>query len=113
MHIWDDRYVAMTRGDTLSFGMEIEGLDQDLDTAFLTCRRNHSEAPVFQKSLGYGITKQDIGRYVIRVAPEDTESLEPGKYYYDLEIGVNGDIFTVLKGVLELERDVTRRDGSS
>lgn len=110
MYIWEDRYVLMTRGDTLSFGVEIEGLDQDLDTAFLTCKRNHAESAVFQKSLGDGITKRETGVYVVRVAPEDTEDLEPGKYYYDLQLGVNGDIFTVLKGVLELERDVTRGD---
>lgn len=108
MHIWDDRYVTMTRGDTLSFGMEIEGLDQDLETAYLTCRRNYTEAPVFQKSLGNGITKQETGKYVIRVAPEDTKSLEPGKYFYDLELGANGDKFTILKGILDIEIDVTR-----
>lgn len=109
MYIWEDRYVLMTRGDTLSFGIEIEGLDQDLETAFLTCKKNHNEAPLFKKTLGDGITKQETGKYVVRVAPEDTENLEPGKYFYDLEIGANGDIFTILKGVLEIERDVTRR----
>ena len=107
MRVWDDRYITMTRGDTMSFGIEIEGLDQDLETAFLTCKKNHDEAPAFQKSLEDGITKQETGKYVVRVAPEDTENLEPGKYYYDLEIGVNGDRFTILKGVLEIERDVT------
>lgn len=107
MYVSDDRYITMPRGDTLSFGLEFEGLDQDLDTAYFTCRRNFTEAPVFQKSLGDGITKQDTEHYVVRVAPEDTEGLHAGKYYYDLEIGVNGDKFTILKGVLELERDVT------
>lgn len=107
MRLWDDRYVVMTRGDTMTFGMEIEGLDQDLDTAFFTCKRNHEELPVFVKSLGDGITKQDTGRYVVRIAPEDTEQLDVGKYYYDLEISANGDVFTILKGILELERDVT------
>ena len=106
MRLFDDRYVTMTRGDTMSFNMEIEGLD-DLDTAYLTCRRNHTEAPVFQKSLGNGITKQGDGLYCVRIAPEDTKDLEPAKYYYDLELGANGDRFTILKGVLELERDVT------
>ena len=107
MRLFDDRYVTMARGDTVSFGMEIEGLDQDLDTAFLTCRKNFTEAPVFQKSLGDGITKQDTGLYVVRIAPGDTEGLQVGKYYYDLELGVNGDKFTILKGILEIEQDVT------
>ena len=107
MYLFDDRYVKMTRGDTMSFGMEIEGLNQDLDTAFLTCRKNLNEGFVFQKSLGNGITKQDEGQYVVRIAPGDTDTLEAGKYYYDLEIGANGDVFTILKGILEIEQDVT------
>ena len=107
MYVADDRYIRMPKGDTLSFGLEFEGLDQDLDTAYFTCRRNFTEAAVFQKSLGNGITKQEAGKYVVRVAPEDTKDLEAGKYYYDHEIGANGDVFTILKGVLELERDVT------
>ena len=107
MQVWDERYVTMTRGDTMSFGIEIEGLDQDLETAYFTCKKNHGEAPMFQKSLGNGITKQETNKYVVRIAPDDTENLQPGKYFYDLEIGANGDRFTILKGVLELERDVT------
>lgn len=107
MYIFEDRYVTMTRGDTISFGMEIEGLGQDLETAYFTCKKNVTEGAVFQKSLGDGITKQDEGKYVVRIAPGDTENLEPGKYFYDLEIGANGDKFTILKGVLELERDYT------
>ena len=86
--------------------MELDGIDE-LDTAYLTCRKNHTEGPVFQKSIGNGITKQVDGLYVVRIAPEDTEGLQVGKYYYDLELGVNGDRFTILKGILELEQDVT------
>lgn len=107
MRIFDDRYVTMTRGDTMSFGIEIEGLNQDLDTAFFTVRKSYSESPVFQKSIGNGISEVDDNQYAVRVAPEDTADLEPGKYYYDLQLGVNSDVFTIIKGVLELERDVT------
>lgn len=107
MHIWDDRHVSMTRGDTMSFGIEIEGANQDLETAFFTCKKNLEESPVFQKSLGQGITKTGEGQYAVRVAPQDTSGLEPGDYFYDLEIGANGDVFTVLKGVLKIERGVT------
>ena len=107
MRVWDDRYVLVTRGDTISFGIEIEGLEQDLDTAFFTCRKNYTDPPIFQKSLEGGITKQETGKYVVRVAPEDTKDIEPGQYHYDLEIGANGDVYTILKGILEFEQDVT------
>ena len=103
----EDMNISMVRGDTLSFGLVIEGLDQNLETAYFTCKKNLSDTSgIFQKSLGNGITLTDEG-YVIRIAPEDTRYLEAGKYFYDLQIGVNSDIFTVLKGVLEIEQDVT------
>lgn len=106
----EDEYITMTRGDTLSFGLEVEG--DALDTAYFTVKKSFSdETPVFQKSLGTtvdGITLIEEGKYAVRIAPEDTENLEVGKYYYDLQIGVNGDVFTVKRGILELEADVTR-----
>ena len=106
-----DNNMNMVRGDTLSFGMEFVDFDQDLETAFFTCKKNYDdEQPVFQKSLGNGITKIETGKYVVRIAPEDTKDIDAGKYYYDLEIGANSDIFTILKGVLDIEADVTRRD---
>ena len=104
--------IMMVRGDTLSFGMEIDGLDQDLDTAFFTVKSNKNDEIAFQKSLDDGITKQETGKYVIRVAPEDTRDLEKGFYYYDLQISVNSDVFTVLHGVIGLEMDVTWLGGT-
>jgi hypothetical protein len=105
----EEQYITMVRGDTLSFGLYIDGLgEQDLDTAFFTCKSNKSsEVNVFQKSLGSGITKYDDEKYIVRVAPEDTKDVEAGKYFYDLQIGLNDDIFTVLHGVLEITQDVT------
>ena len=43
----------------------------------------------------------------VRVAPFDTVEADAGRYFYDLQIGVDGDIFTVMRGVLEIEQDVT------
>lgn len=103
-----DYKIDMIRGDTLAFGVEIEGLNKSVDTAFFTCRKNYEdENPVFQKSLLDGISEVETGKYRVRVAPEDTENLEEGLYYYDLEIGVNSDVFTILKGTLKIEHDVT------
>ena len=62
---------------------------------------------VFQKSLDDGITKQGTGVYLVRISPEDTQEIDAGEYYYDLVIGVNGDVFTILKGILVIEHDVT------
>lgn len=103
-----DTNLTMVRGDTLSFGLEYDGTEQDLDTAFFTCRNSPaSEKVVFQKTLGNGITKADTGKYIVRVAPTDTRYIEAGAYYYDFQASINGDVFTLLKGALIVEQDIT------
>ena len=100
--------LSMTRGDTLAFGVEIGGLDQDLTTAYFSCKRELSdETYAFQKTLTDGISKVETGKYRVRVAPSDTANLELGDYYYDLQIGVNSDIFTILRGKLKIMYEVT------
>ena len=103
-----DFNITMVRGDTLSFGLEFEGLEQDLDTAYMSCKSSYSATSnSFQKSLGNGITKVETGKYRVRVAPADTANLTAGTYYYDLQIGVNDDIFTIMYGSLTLLPDIT------
>ena len=101
--------ITMVKGDTLSFGLDIDGLDgQDLDSAFFTCKDvPTSDSNIFKKSLGNGITKVSAGKYAVRVAPADTANVDAGMYYYDCRIGINGDVFTILHGVLELLQNVT------
>lgn len=101
--------LEMTRGDSKVFAIEITGLEDDLDTVYLSCKTDpNNDNYVFKKSLGDGITKIETGKYNARIAPADTKDLELGTYYYDLEIGVNGDIFTIAKGKLQITYDVTR-----
>lgn len=100
-----DRNIQMIRGDTLAFGIVMDGLDTDISSAYFTVRSKG--VVVFQKSLNNGITKEDTNTYKVRVAPADTKDLDTGHYYYDLQIGVNSDIFTVLHGDLELIQDAT------
>ena len=102
-----DYNFSMVRGDTVAFGLELEDLDQDLDTAFFTVRQSYDGPIVFQRSIGNGIEKAETGVYRIRIAPENTAGIEAGKYYYDLQIGVNSDIFTPMIGVMTVEHDVT------
>lgn len=114
-----DCNLSMVRGDTMTFGVELEDengalFTQDLESAYFTCKTSYdADDAVFQKDLTYGITKVATGQYVVRVAPQDTENIEAGQYYYDFEIGVNSDIFTVLKGVLTIENDVTNQEGKN
>lgn len=106
----ENENIKMVRGDTLSFGIVLYGDVQTLDSAFFTCKKDYNDSPVFQKSLGDGISEVDEGEYAVRVAPEDTKDLEVGKYYYDVQVGNGDDVFTVLRGILEIEYDVSRED---
>ena len=107
----EPEYITMVRGDTLSFSMEIIDLGGDLDSAYFTCKKDlDSDDVAFQKSIGDGITKVATDTYTVRIAPDDTYDLDVGRYWYDLVIGKNGDVFTVKHGVLELVYDVTREE---
>ena len=107
-----DQNLSMTRGDTGSFNLQFVNYDGDLEndmqSMIFTVKENvDSGTAVFQKTLGSGISKVNDGLDVVRIAPADTEDLALGYYYYDLEIRINGDAFTVLKGVIEITYDVT------
>ena len=104
------------KGDTFSCGFTVEDLGQNIESAKFTCRdsANDNSNVLFQKTLENGISLvetdnvNDIKKYAVRVAPNDTKNLQAGTYYYDLEIGVNGDIFTIMKGRFVLEQDCSR-----
>ena len=99
--------IKMVKGDTQSFGFELEGVE-DLDAAYFSCKRNsQDENYLFQRSLNNGITKRAENQYVVRITPDNTALLEPGQYWYDLEISKNGDIFTIFRGVLDLLPEIT------
>ena len=104
--------IKMVKGDTESFGFELEGVE-NLDAAYFSCKRNsQDENYLFQRSLNSGITKESGNQYVVRIAPSDTALLEPGQYWYELEISKNGDIFTIFRGVLDLLPEITVPTGN-
>lgn len=111
-----DVNMTAVRGDTIAFGTEIgdengELITDDLTAAYFSCKENATDTEyVFQKTLGNGIVKSSTGKYTVRVAPEDTKDLEPGVYYYDFQIEIDGDVYTPLKGKLTLEQDITVED---
>lgn len=101
----------LPRGDTWAFTFESADLG-DLDAAYLSCKLDEDdEEYVFQKSIGDGITKVSTGKYRIRVAPEDTASLDIDTYKYDFRIVKNGDVMTIMEGSMKLTREITTIEG--
>ena len=108
-------YLELIKGDTFVFDFEIEGLQQDLESCFFSCKKDKTVQEYnFQKSLNNGITKIDITdnlrTYQIKISPEDTKNMKAGYYYYDLQIKVGGDIFTPLLGQLKIIEDITKEE---
>lgn len=109
--------IRHVRGDTLSHAMFVENLHQDVESVYFTCRDglNDDSEILFEKSLNNGITyfyydeEKDIRTYIVRIAPADTKDLQSGTYYYDEQIAVNGDVFTIMKGRFIIEQDATRK----
>ena len=79
------------------------GCPEDEDAVF-TCKLSEEDGVWIDSE----DTVHDILTYGVRVAPAKTEDLNTGRYFYDLEIDVNNDVFTLMKGRLLLEYDVTR-----
>lgn len=108
------------KGDTLSHPIIVEGLEQDLEGVYFTCRKslNDDSELIFQKSLNNGITylyydeETDTRTYIVRIAPADTKDLQSGTYYYDEKIVVNGDMFSIMKGRFILEQNATKETPS-
>lgn len=106
------------KGDTFSSALVIEELGQDLDSVYFTCRDslNDDSNILFEKELDDGITlveydsENDIRKYAVRVNPDDTKNIQSGTYFYDLQVGVNNDIFTIMKGKFIIEQESSRKE---
>lgn len=106
----NDVSIETTRGDTLLLSVIIDDIEQSVDTAYFTVKEAFNEAnPIFQLSIGSGISRDEIeeNKYTIRVSPAFASLLDVGSYYYDFQIGVGADIYTLFKGILRVSYDVT------
>lgn len=102
--------ITMVKGDTLAFNVEIyddNGNPVLVDSAFFSCKKNlNDDVFTFQKSLADGISQTD-SLMTVRVAPEDTKEVDAGEYFYDFQIGVGSDVYTLMIGCLTLMQDIS------
>lgn len=101
------------RGDTLNIQLEFESdtvLDlssEDFDITFSLKQYATAVPYVFQKDKT-AVTEIGDNIFMLRIAPEDTVDLVPGYYYYDIEVRLGDDIYTVAIGRMHIEVDITR-----
>lgn len=109
------RDIAMIKGDTMSFGFQVQGLEGQTPSAItFTCKETpESETELFSVDLTEHISEspydseRDIRTYIVRIPPILTEDLELGRFFYDLQININNDIITLMRGRLSLEYEIT------
>lgn len=109
------RDITMIQNDTLSFAFQVQGLKgQTPNNIVFTCKETiETSNDLFSVDLSNNITlrdydeDQDIYTYVVRIPPALTENIALGRYFYDLQLTVNYDIFTLMKGRLTIEYQIT------
>ena len=109
------RDIVMIKGDTMSFGFQVQGLGATApDFIQFTCKETvEDEDPLFAVSLDTTIdirsydAETDTYTFTVRVPPIATANIEVGRYFYDLELRANGDIITLMNGRLSIEAQVT------
>lgn len=102
--------LEMARGDTFSFDLNLPDIaEESVTSIFFSAKKNKNTDSeyLFSKSLGDGIELIDEKTFRVRVAPRDTADAIPGKYDYDLQLGIGEDIFTPMAGKLKIIGDVT------
>lgn len=107
-----EKNIGMTRGDSFGFNFKVENAGGEavvLDACYFSVKENpDDENYIFQKSIDQGITQLSDGEYYVKIEPEDTADLEQFGYYYDLQCEIGNDVFTFLKGKLDIKWDVTK-----
>lgn len=109
------RDIVMIKGDTMSFGFQVQGLGATApDFIQFTCKETvEDDDPLFAVSLDTTIdirsydAETDTYTFTVRVPPIATANIEVGRYFYDLELRANGDIITLMNGRLSIEAQVT------
>lgn len=116
--------LLLTRGDTSNFPVTFKRADGTVYniknwTVFFTMKTD-PELSDDQASLQKIITSFDdctsgtSGSANILIEPNDTVNLTPGEYDFDIAVCMNdGANYTVMKGKVDLEYDVTRSIGTA
>ena len=105
------------RGDTHTISLEFIGVNGAINisdaTVFFTVSAEKApaddSAALIEKTIT-SHTDPTAGKTIITLNPEDTNSIAPGKYWYDVQVKMsNGDVFSLPKDRFVLVSDITRR----
>ena len=106
--------IDIVRGDSLTFGFEVIGLNGATPDFTFTCKDHYDGDIIFTATNDSGITLEEYDEtsdkaiYSVWIAPNKTNNLELTRYYYDLEMRLDEDVITLMRGRFTLLYDVTR-----
>jgi hypothetical protein len=106
----------LVQGDAFSLKapLLVDGIATAIEgwQCWFTVKRSPSDADesaMAQKTLGDGISAYDAVTWLIELDPADTQSGALGRYQYDIQAkSPDGKIFTLEKGYLFLDSQITR-----
>ena len=95
------RIFSVKQGDQFSFTVTFTNLQEDLTTFNMGVKKEYTDSDfLIEKSLNNGITKLETGKYRIDFTPQETKSLNPDYYVYDLRMTLGNTVYTPLYGYL-------------
>ena len=100
------RIFNVKQGDQFSFTITFTNLQEYLSTFRIGVKKDYGDKMLITKGLGTGITKIGTGKYRVDFTPEETKSLNPDYYVYDLRMTLGSTVFTPLYGYLIIEETV-------
>ena len=101
------------RGDTVNIQFEIDSdtvfdlSNENFNVTFSLKKAATDTAYVFQKDKT-AVTSPADNVFILRIAPEDTTNLVAGFYFYDIQLSIGDDIYTIALGKFNINIDITR-----
>jgi hypothetical protein len=116
--------LSLTRGDSQTYTLTFKQADGTLyclkNWAVFFTLKTHFSLPDSAASLQKIVTtfsdttSGTSGVAVVTLAPTDTVDLDPGEYDFDIAVRTAAnETYTVMKGKMDLEYDVTRSAGTA
>lgn len=110
--------LLFTKGDTFEFCFQRKNKNKEVittkpDKMYFSVKEDiNSKDVLFQKRLSDSTISynEETYYYNITIDPSDTDNLNLGDYYYDIEIIDNNKVKTIKKGIISLTYQITDKD---
>lgn len=106
--------IEMIRGDTKKIKFQRKRIDNTIieektDKMYFTVKKSYySKTFLFQKRLDKDIIYDEESKYYyMTIEPNDTNELDYNTYVFDIEIIKNGEVKTIARGNLIIDKEVT------